>query len=73
MRETTHVSLTTPTQNKPTMHVTPPANKAAPSASLGAPIVCATNRYVSSANGKLNVSGEIVRRASGAVSKKKGS
>ena len=63
----THQSLTTPTQNTPTIPVVPAARSAAPSASAGARSVCATNRYVRSAAGSVNVSGAIVSRASDAA------
>ena len=62
----TYVSLTKPTQNKPTRAVTPPASIAAPKAWPGAPNVCATKRYVVSANGNVSVSGATVSRTKGA-------
>jgi hypothetical protein len=60
------VSFTRPTQNSPTKAVTAPANTAAPRAESGAPSVCATNKYVASANGNVSVKGVIVSNVSGA-------
>jgi len=60
-------SFTNPTQNNPTRAVTVPANTDAPKAESGEPKVCATKRYVSSANGNDNVSGATVNNVRGAA------
>ena len=54
-------------QNSPTSAVTPPASNDAESAESGAPSVCATKRYVMSANGNVSVRGATVSRVSGAA------
>lgn len=58
-------SFTNPKQNNPTRAVTVPANTDAPKAESGEPKVCATKRYVRSANGNDNVSGATVNNVRG--------